>query len=188
MPPALPADDAAWDARYGPAFTAAAPLHFTDLATVRRASDWLTARLADGEAARFVDLGSGAGKFVLAAAARHPAVQWWGVERRGELHTVAEEWRRRYGVDNAHFVRGDLRDFPLDGFAGAYVFNPFGELLDPRPDLGTAGLGPRGTAAYRAAVRALRQNLRGVGEGFRLATYFCGEGMFGPLRCEIAAL
>ena len=172
VPPDLPSDDAAWDALYAGALATAAPLHFTDLATVYAASDWLVA--AGGT--RFVDLGSGTGKFVLAAAARHPDVAWWGVELRPELHAIAEEARVRYGIGNAHFSLADLRDFPLTGFAGAYVFNPFGELLDPRPDLGAGGLGERGTAAYRASRGALRQNLRRTPEGFRVTTYYCEEG------------
>ena len=185
MPPDLPTDDAAWDALYAGGRSAAAAFHFTDLPTVRRVGDWLVEGLHRGQDARFVDLGSGTGKFVLAAAARHPDVQWWGVELRPELHAVAEDWRARYGVANAHFVRADLRDFRLEGFAGAYVFNPFGELLDPRPDLGTEGLGARGPAAYREALGALRQNLGRVGEGFRLATYYCGEEVTGGLGCEV---
>ena len=172
MPPALPTDDDAWDGLYAGALAGAAGFHFTDLATAHAASDWLVA----GGGTRFVDLGSGTGKFVLAAAARHPDVQWWGAELRPELHAVAEDWRRRYGLANAHFAQVDLRDFPLAGFAGAYVFNPFGELLDPRPDLGADGLGERGAVAYRASLGALRQNLSTTPEGFRLATYYCGEG------------
>ena len=167
--------DAEWDAAYGPRLAAAAGVHFTDLASVHRASDYLAGGARGTGEGALVDLGSGAGKFVLAAAARHPACIWRGVEARPELVAEAEAWRARYGVPNARFERGDLLEVDLADYAGAYLFNPFAELLDARPDLG-GGLGAWGREGFRAGVGALRQNLSRAAEGFRLVTYYCEEG------------
>ena len=171
----LPETDEEWDAAYGAGLTAAAGWHFTDLASAHRASDYLAGGVAGTGERACVDLGSGAGKFVLAAAARHPARVWHGVEARPRLVAEAEAWRARYGVPNARFEAGDLLEVNFADYAGAYLFNPFGELLDARPDLG-GGLRARGREGFRAGVGALRQNLSRAPEGFRLVTYYCEEG------------
>ncbi len=71
---------------------------------------------------------------------------------------------------NCNFTAGDITTAELSAYAGAYLFNPFGELLDPRPDLGQDLM--RGTAAYREACAGLRQNLLQVRPGFALVSYF----------------
>ena len=173
MPAPLPETDADWDRRYGPALAPAAGLHFSDLAAVRRAADFLA---AGPQAARgVIDLGAGAGKFVLAAADRHPGLPWVGVDFSEGLLAEAEAWRTRHGLHNAHFLHADLLDVPLAGYGGAYVFNPFGGLLDPDASGGLIARG-RDVAAYRRCVGALRQNVRDVEPGFRLVTYYCEEG------------
>ena len=185
MPLPLPTSDAAWHARLHPAWRAAADLQFTELSAVARVSDWLVASVT-GPGKRFVDLGSGAGKFCLAAAERHPDHEWHGVELRPDLVAEAVRWRVRHGIGNACFHGGDITHWPLDGFDGAYLFNPFAELLDPRPDLG-AGLG-HGTAAFRRAGADLRQNLRAAPSGFALATYFVEEAQVpSGFRCVFRA-
>lgn len=171
--PTLPEDDRAWDRRYGAQLAAAAALHFSDLAAVVAASDFLAAGVASARGV--VDLGAGAGKFVVAAAARYPALPWIGVDFSEGLIAEAEAWRTRYGLPNAHFLHADLLTFPLAGYGGAYVFNPFGGLLDPDASGGLIARG-RDVESYRRSVLALRQNLRDVRAGFRLVTYFCEEG------------
>lgn len=167
----LPTSDAAWDARYPPDLRVAAPLHFVPLATARAASDWL-AQHARASGKPVVDLGAGAGKFVLAAADRHPGVEWVGLELRASLLGEAERWRREARLANVGFAKADITAADLGAYAGAFCFNPFYEQLDAS----ARGLGdglPRGRAAYRAACASLRENVARVGPGFALATYFC---------------
>ncbi len=169
MPSRLPTSDAAWRARLSPEWLAAAEFHFTELAVAHRASDWLVARAGAG-AHTFADLGAGAGTFCLAAAERHPGYAWRGIELRPGLVAEAERWRDEYNLRNCDFAVGDITTAELPAYSGAYLFNPFGELLDPRPDLGQDLV--RGTEAYRAACVGLRQNLLHTRPGFALVSYF----------------
>ena len=170
MTPHLPGTDADWDRRYGPGLDVAAALHFSDLDAARRAADFLAVGALAPRGV--IDLGAGAGKFVIAAAARHPDIAWVGVDFSETLVHEAEAWRERYRIANAHFLHADLLTVPLSGYGGAYVFNPFGGLLDPDHSGGLIARG-RDVEAYRRSVGALRQNLRDAPAGFRLVTYFC---------------
>ena len=157
--------------------TDAAELHFSPLDVIEAASDWLVASSAHTDQ-RFVDLGAGTGKFCLLSAMRHPAPHWMGVELRPHLLREAERTRIEADLANCSFQLGDLTAVDLQGFAGAYLFNPLTEALDPRPDLGRDL--PYGAETYRAWRGALRQRLSEAPPGFRLATYFCEASMLPP--------
>lgn len=171
-PPPLPPTDAAWDARYPPALRAAAAYHFAPLAVAHAAADWLAAH-ARATGRPVADLGAGAGKFCLAAAARHPDVAWVGLEIRPALLAEAERWRAGFGLANARFAEADVTAHDLAPYAGAFCFNPLYERLDASATELGGGV-PRGREAYREACAGLRQNLGRRGRpGFRLAAYYC---------------
>ena len=187
--PPLPPADAAWDARYPPALCAAAAFHFAPLAITHAASDWLAAR-ARATGLPVADLGAGAGKFCVAAAARHPNVRWVGLEIRPALLAEAERWRSGYALGNLSFRDANITTHPLDGYAGAFCFNPFYERLDASATELGDGVS-RGRAAYREACTGLRQNLSSTPPGFRLAAYYChgpelpaGWSIYNELRVD----
>jgi predicted RNA methylase len=97
--------------------------YWTPLRVVRRAATWLQ----EIEARTVVDVGSGAGKFCVAAAllARCRVI---GLEKRASLVDAARELADIFGVDDrVAFVHGDLgaaTGLVADAY---YFFNPFGE-------------------------------------------------------------
>lgn len=58
-----------------------------------------------------VELGFGKGRFLLDAAARHPEVNYLGVEWAGKYLRLTLERARRRGLSNLRFVHGDAREF-----------------------------------------------------------------------------
>lgn len=167
----LPSTDEAWADRYPPHLAAAAEFHFAPLEIAHAASDWL-AEGARAAGKPIVDLGAGAGKFCLAAAARHSDVEWVGAEIRPALVAEARRLQAGFGLLNCRFAEADITSSDLTPYAGAFLFNPFYEQLDASADELGDGL-PRGRDAYRRACAALRQNLALLGGRFRLATYYC---------------
>ncbi|MCL6636211.1 MAG: arsenite methyltransferase, partial [Peptococcaceae bacterium] len=61
-----------------------------------------------------LDLGSGAGLDVFLAARRvGPEGKVYGMDMTDEMLTLAEENRRRAGVENVVFIKGDMENIPL---------------------------------------------------------------------------
>jgi predicted RNA methylase len=76
------------------------------------------------------DIGSGAGKFCVAAAIASPGCSFTGIEQRPRLVTAARSLARLFGVeDRVRFVSGVLGRFPVPETEAYYLFNPFGENL-----------------------------------------------------------
>jgi 23S rRNA G2445 N2-methylase RlmL len=76
-----------------------------------------------------VDIGSGAGKFCVAAALAGRC-RFIGVEQRPRLVEAARELARRFRVDDrVHFSQGAFGDVALPEADAFYLFNPFGENL-----------------------------------------------------------
>jgi SAM-dependent methyltransferase len=103
----------------------ASDLHWTPIAVAVRIANWL-----DGAGARsVVDVGSGPGKFCVAAALAGRC-SFTGIEQRSRLVREARALAHTFGVDDrVQFVHGalDLGTIPLaDAY---YLFNPFGENL-----------------------------------------------------------
>lgn len=97
--------------------------HWTPLHVVRRAVRWLE----ELGVRSVVDVGSGAGKFCIAAALCGD-LTCAGLERRSKLVTAARDLARLYGVEDR--VRFEHRVFGVAGVPAAdayYFFNPFGE-------------------------------------------------------------
>jgi len=104
------------------------PQHWTPLAVVARAADWL-----DGFNVRtVVDIGSGAGKFCVAAALASRC-HFTGFEHRASLVASARALARTFGVgDRTYFIHGALGQVPLPTADAYYLYNPFEEnVMDP---------------------------------------------------------
>ncbi len=100
---------------------------WTPLAVVKRAAQWLDAC----NVRTVVDIGSGAGKFCVAAALAGRC-NYIGLEQRPRLVTAARELAKLFEVeDRVSFVEGkfgEVRTPPADAY---YLFNPFGENIFP---------------------------------------------------------
>jgi hypothetical protein len=111
----------------------ASALHWTPLAVTLQAARWLR----ESGVERVVDIGSGAGKFCVAAALA-TGCTFVGVEQRASLVEAARELAIRFGVaDRVEFVHTTLALGAVPAGDTYYLFNPFGEnLLRPMHRLG----------------------------------------------------
>lgn len=99
--------------------------HWTPLVVARVAARWLD----EVGAKTVVDIGSGPGKFCVAAALASRC-EFLGLEHRGRLIHAARELAAVFEVpERVHFVEGRLGDVELPQADALYLFNPFGENL-----------------------------------------------------------
>lgn len=128
--------------------------------------------LADRPGARLLDIGSGAGKFCIVAAAVAD-VRVSGIEQRGHLVDIARQAAASFGVE-VDFRTGTLADCDPRHFDGFYLFNPFAENLCSSTDRvdDTVELTE---ARFRRDVRGVEDFLLGAAVGTRVVTY-CGFG------------
>jgi hypothetical protein len=118
-------DDAAFDCLYPEHFQLLSQ-HWTPLAVARRAA----AFLAEPEA-KILDIGSGIGKFCLAAGHYFPETFFYGVEQRQELIYLAEEIKGHMKMENANFIYANITQLNFTEFDHFYFYNSFYENLDP---------------------------------------------------------
>ena len=99
--------------------------HWTPLAVALRVAEWLS-----GLGVRsVVDIGSGAGKFCVAAALASRC-SFTGIEQRVRFVEAARTLAKRFGVDDrVRFVHGALSRDSIPAANAYYLFNHFGENL-----------------------------------------------------------
>ncbi|HTR31859.1 MAG TPA: methyltransferase domain-containing protein [Puia sp.] len=110
---------------YPPSIRALASHHWTPLPVALEASRFLTCA---GDAV-ILDIGSGVGKFCLAAAALAPRSLFVGVEQRTSLVAYAETARKKIGLDNVSFLHGNFTQLDFRSFDHFYFYNAFYENL-----------------------------------------------------------
>jgi SAM-dependent methyltransferase len=197
-------EDAAFDSVYPPAIRAVSRRFWTPVDVARRAANLFR----QAGARRVLDVGSGAGKFVLVAAGAVPEASFVGVEQRAHLVDVARRAQERLRLPNASFVVGEATASSWRGFDGFYFFNTFAENLfdrDGRLDdaveltesrfvrdvlrteralreapLGTAVVTYHGLSGRMPACYELKHSTRAGSDWLRLwvKTQECGEGFF----------
>jgi SAM-dependent methyltransferase len=117
--------DAAFDSHLPLDARALSSRHWTPLAVAARAAEWFD----DHRIRTVLDIGSGAGKFCVAAAlAGHS--HFTGLEQRRRLVTCARALARSFGVQQrVHFLHGTLGSVQLPTVDAYYFYNPFEENL-----------------------------------------------------------
>lgn len=99
--------------------------YWTPLAVAIQAAKWFD----DLGIASVLDIGSGAGKFCIAAALAGSA-RYVGIEQRPQLVEAAHKLARTFKVDDrVYFVQGIFGQVPIPSADAYYLFNPFGENL-----------------------------------------------------------
>ncbi len=99
--------------------------YWTPLVVAIRAAQWLD----ELRVRSVIDIGSGAGKFCVAAALAGQAC-FTGIEQRHRLVGAARGLARSLGVeDRVAFVHGAFGTTPLSEPDAYYLYNPFGENL-----------------------------------------------------------
>jgi 2-polyprenyl-3-methyl-5-hydroxy-6-metoxy-1,4-benzoquinol methylase len=118
--------DANFNELYPSSMRRLAGRHWTPLRIAQQAG----AFLADVAGNKILDIGSGIGKFCLAAASYHPDVHFFGIEQRKKLIGHARKAKNRLGIRNVSFLHGNFTEFDLHQYHGFYFFNPFFEHLE----------------------------------------------------------
>jgi SAM-dependent methyltransferase len=99
--------------------------HWTPLTVARKAANFLA---ADNNA-RILDIGSGVGKFCLAAAYAKPNAFYYGVEQRRSLIIEAEIVKKTLQLENVSFIHGNFTQLDFRNYDHFYFFNSFYENL-----------------------------------------------------------
>lgn len=119
-------DDAAFDWLYPEHFQLLSLKHWTPLAIARKAASFLAEPNA-----RVLDIGSGIGKFCLAAAYYFPETYFYGVEQRHELICLSEEAKGYTQLPNVNFIYANITQVNFKEFDHFYFYNSFYENIDP---------------------------------------------------------
>jgi len=99
--------------------------HWTPLAVARKAAKFL----ATHPGAKVLDIGSGVGKFCLAAGQLHRNINWFGIEQRTHLVAEAKTVKRQLELPHVTFITGNFTQLNLASFNNFYFFNSFYENL-----------------------------------------------------------
>jgi predicted RNA methylase len=117
--------DRAFDRFYPDELRLVSSQYWTPLVVAMRAAEWLE----EQQVRTVVDIGSGAGKFCVAAALASRC-HFTGVEQRPRLVAAARDLARVFEVeDRVTFLDGALGEVPLPVPEAYYLYNPFGENL-----------------------------------------------------------
>jgi predicted RNA methylase len=175
-----PALDRDFDQFLPPDLRLASPTYWSRLAIARRASEWIDELGIQS----VVDVGSGAGKFCVAAALAGDAT-YVGVEQRSRLVHAARRLADVFGVANrAAFIHGTFGRTPLPTAEAYYLFNPFGEnVFGPEEHLDSDV--ELSEARYLRDITAAEEFLGGVSRGTYLLTYNGFGGQVPPTFREI---
>src|SRR5476651_569012 len=119
-------NDAAFDWMYPECFQLLSLKHWTPLAISRQAAEFLAE-----PGARVLDIGSGIGKFCLAAGHHFPDTFFYGVEQRHELIYLAEEAKGYTKLSNVNFIYANITQVNFKEFDHFYFYNSFHENIDP---------------------------------------------------------
>lgn len=99
--------------------------HWTPLVVARKAANFLA---AEGNV-RILDIGSGVGKFCLAAAHYKPKALYYGIEQRNRLVSLAESAREVLRIENVSFVNGNFTQIDFRNYDHFYFYNAFYENI-----------------------------------------------------------
>lgn len=97
--------------------------HWTPLLVAQKAAFFLAAE----NSVSILDIGSGAGKFCLAAAHYKPWSFFTGVEQRKTLVNHAETAKELLGLENVSFIAGNFTQVDFNNYDHFYFYNSFYE-------------------------------------------------------------
>lgn len=123
--------------------------------------------------ARILDIGSGTGKFCLAASFYRPDLFFIGVEQRASLTGYAEAARKIVGPGNVQFIHANFTQVNLAGYDHFYYYNSFFENLNTMGQIDDSIAYSKELFIYYAHY--LRVQLDQKPRGTRLVTYHCSE-------------
>ncbi len=101
---------------YPTSFHGLARNHWTPLLVAEKAANFLAVE----KGSRILDIGSGIGKFCLAAAYHKPGCFFIGIEQRKDLVDYAEASRQVTGLKNFSFIHANIIDVDFAGYDHFY--------------------------------------------------------------------
>jgi hypothetical protein len=148
--------------------------HWTPLSVARKAAEFLATK----PGIRILDVGSGVGKFCLAAAFHRPKAQFFGVEQRESLVNIASRVMLSLGIENITFIKRNFTQLNFDLYDHFYAYNPFYENM-----AGTEKIDDSidySTELYHYYNHFLYKQLQLKPAGTRVATYHSLEDEMPP--------
>ncbi|MES1224387.1 MAG: class I SAM-dependent methyltransferase [Bacteroidota bacterium] len=149
--------------------------HWTPLHITQRVAQYL----APTDNAKVLDIGSGVGKFCLAAAHCMPSALFYGVEQRKDLVAHAETARIRLGLENVHFIHRNFTQLDFHQFDHFYFYNSFHENLVATDKIDDSIA--YSTELYNYYNRYLYRKLEEMPSGTRLVTFHSLEEEVPPV-------
>lgn len=171
-------DDSVFDGFFPERIKKISKVHWTPLAIVKKAASFL----APVPGSKILDIGSGIGKFCIAAAHFFPDSEFHGVEQRKDLFDLAIEAQQRSEVNNVQFLHGNFTELNLEYYDSIYFYNAFAEnMIDVARIDESIDYSP---GLYAYYCNYLRKSLENKGIGTRLVTYH-GFGYEVPIGYEM---
>lgn len=161
--------DTAFDAVYPSQISAVAEQHWTPLHIVRQVADFL-----GDEGKHVLDIGSGAGKFCIAAAHFAPYTKFTGVEVRKKLVKAATDLQKRLAIENASFIHGNFMDLHFADYDHFYFYNAFYEHINAQGRIDNDV--PFSDALFEYYADNLSRMLSERPAGTKVATYHSFHG------------
>jgi SAM-dependent methyltransferase len=125
--------------------------------------------LVPHKAVKVLDIGSGVGKFCLAAAFYKPQASFYGVEQRKHLVDYADEAKKSTGLQNVHFLHQNLTKLNFNRFDHFYFYNSFYENLMNTDKIDDSVICAPNLYIYYN--RYLYKKMEGMPSGTRIATF-----------------
>jgi len=161
--------DEAFGKLYPPSIQELAYRHWSPLEVAKKAANYLVTE----KKTTILDIGSGVGKFCLAAAHLKPQASFVGVEQRKVLVEQAELAKQKLGVTNASFIQGNFTKIDFSKYDHFYFYNPFYENLLGTPKIDNSLDYSAELFDYYNAY--LCRQLQKMPEGTRLVTFHIVE-------------
>lgn len=165
---------------YDETLTAQASMHWTPLHIAKKAAAFLAAEPGK----KVVDIGSGAGKFCLAAAFYQPHCFFYGIEQRKNLVDAANRAQRQTRIPNAEFIHANINEIDLGGYDHFYFFNAFYENIEDANKIDEAVAYSK--ELYASYNRYLYKQLNKKPAGTRLVTFHSSHHEIPPSYHEVS--
>jgi SAM-dependent methyltransferase len=143
--------------------------HWTPLLVAQKAA----AFLRTGPGVKILDIGSGCGKFCLAAGYYYPDTQFTGVEQRAYLTEVANTALKTLGLKNVNLLTANITEITFKDYQHFYFYNSFYENLAETEKIDQAI--PYSKELFEQYSYYLYKQLREARKGTRLVTYHSVE-------------
>jgi len=117
--------DAQFNQLYPSSIQLLAQRHWTPLVVARKVANYLAAE----NNVKILDIGSGVGKFCLAAAHYKPKAFYYGIEQRKGLVTHAETAKENLRIENVSFMNGNFTQIDFRNYDHFYFYNSFYENI-----------------------------------------------------------